>query len=40
LPAYFRTISDEHQVIVDAAVSGEAARLRAAIAAHQERHAL
>jgi DNA-binding GntR family transcriptional regulator len=40
VPAYFRTIIDEHQDIVDAAVSGDSDRLRAAIAAHQSRHAL
>ncbi|PWJ19230.1 GntR family transcriptional regulator [Jannaschia seohaensis] len=37
-PGYFHPIIDEHQAILDAALSGDSGALRAAIAAHLERH--
>ena len=40
VPAYFHDIVAQHQAIVDAALDGDEARLRAAIEAHQVRHFL
>ncbi|WP_167767057.1 GntR family transcriptional regulator [Jannaschia formosa] len=38
VPSYFERIVAEHQAVVDAAIAGDEAALRAAIQAHQDRH--
>ncbi|MEM9797418.1 MAG: GntR family transcriptional regulator [Pseudomonadota bacterium] len=40
VPDYFRQIIQEHQAILDAAISGDADRLRQAVEGHQIRHFL
>ena len=37
-PTYFQPVIAEHQAILDAALSGEPERMRAAVSAHQARH--